>query len=154
MNPSKPAPTIHIQIAEPFTEQIDPRRIKEQVRKTLATVAPDLPASLTILITGDAQIQALNRLYLGIDAPTDVLAFSQLEGPPLPGETGAETYLGDVVISYERAVEQAGQYQEPVERELRRLVVHGILHLLGYDDQDDAGRAEMWQLQEAILNQD
>lgn len=130
----------------------DAAEIEQHVARTLAAVTPDEPAALTVVITGDARLQELNREYLGIDAPTDVLAFSQDEGTTLPVSVAGPRYLGDVVVSYEQAVAQAVEYDETVQRELGRLVVHGTLHLLGYDDQQEVGRRRMWEAQENILD--
>lgn len=143
---------IEVQIDGAFADLVDAEEIERRVARTLATVIPDRPASLTVVITDDATIQTLNREYLGINAPADVLAFSQTEGALLPEPGVGPRYLGDVIVSYERAVAQAGEYQEPVERELSRLVVHGTLHLLGYDDQREDNRERMWELQESILS--
>jgi probable rRNA maturation factor len=104
-------------------------------------------ADLTIVITGDAEIQELNRQYMEIDAPTDVLSFPAGELNP---ETG-HTYLGDIVISFPRALTQAQQGGHPAAQELQLLVVHGVLHLLGYDHADPAGKASMWAAQADVL---
>ena len=83
--------------------------------------------SLTLVLTDDDGIQELNAAYRDKDRPTDVLAF------PFGEEDENGLYLGDVVISLERAVSQAPRFHNPPERELARLITHGILHLLGYD---------------------
>jgi probable rRNA maturation factor len=140
-----------MQIDSQFVDAIDVDAIKQQVQRTLAAVAANRPANLTIVITSDQTIQQLHREYLGIDEPTDVLTFSQTEGDRLPEESTDPYYLGDVVVSYERAADQAGEYGEPIERELCRLVVHGTLHLLGYNDLNERARAKMWELQENLL---
>ncbi|MFC2037330.1 rRNA maturation RNase YbeY [Chloroflexota bacterium] len=107
---------------------------------------------VTLVITDDLALQQLNRDFLGIDAPTDVLAFSsQEEGGPFVVAPEAGDYLGDVIVSYPRSVAQAAEVGHPVEQELNLLVVHGLLHLLGYDHADEAGKAIMWTRQEAIL---
>ncbi len=107
-----------------------------------------LPESeLTIVISDDAQLHALNQQYLGIDAPTDVLSFPANETDPESGEV----YLGDIIISYPRAQQQAAAGGHPLQDELQLLVVHGVLHLLGYDHADDAEKAEMWEIQAEVL---
>jgi probable rRNA maturation factor len=143
---------IDVQIHNAFVDTVDVGEIAHHARRTLASVTPDEPAALTVVITDDTTIQTLNREYLGIDAPTDVLAFSQIEGAALPAPVAGPRYLGDVIVSYERAVAQADEYNEPVERELCRLVIHGTLHLLGYDDQREAERDRMWEIQESIVS--
>lgn len=104
-------------------------------------------ADLTLVLTGDEQVQALNREFLGIDHPTDVLSFSAGETDP---ETG-RTYLGDVVISIPQAAEQAGARGHAVEAEVQLLVVHGVLHLLGHDHAEEAEKKRMWALQAKAL---
>lgn len=104
---------------------------------------------LTIVLTDDTEVHELNRQYRQVDAPTDVLSF------PV-GETDLDSgnfYLGDIVLSVPRAAQQAQAEGRLVEDELRLLVVHGVLHLLGYDHADDAEQAEMWAEQAAILCQ-
>jgi probable rRNA maturation factor len=104
---------------------------------------------LTIVQTGDAEIQTLNRDYLGHDAPTDVLSFPSNETDP---ESGTR-YLGDVVISIPRAKEQARQVGHSLEAEVQLLVVHGVLHLLGHDHAEADEKALMWAAQREILGQ-
>lgn len=111
-------------------------------------LAPDLSnADLTILLTDDRQLHELNREYLGVDAPTDVLSFPASELDP---ETGT-TYLGDVVISIPRAAQQAQAAGHPVEAEAQLLVVHGVLHLLGHDHATAEEKALMWEEQAKVL---
>ncbi|MFQ5856510.1 MAG: rRNA maturation RNase YbeY [Anaerolineae bacterium] len=147
---------VDVRVDESCADAVDSGEIGRWAARTLATVAPNETAALTVVVTDDATIRALNREYLGIDVPTDVLAFSQIEGAALPdpGPGAGRRYLGDVVVSFERAVVQADEYNEPVERELSRLVVHGTLHLLGYEDQHEADREKMWEVQERILSSD
>ena len=82
-----------------------------------------------ILITGDAEIQALNRDYRSMDKPTDVLSFN---GNYIDPESGLE-YLGDIIISVPRAKKQASDGGHSSEQEIQLLVIHGILHLSGFD---------------------
>ena len=103
--------------------------------------------SVTVMITDNDQIQELNQRYSGIDKPTDVLAFeSDFLDPDLEAR-----YLGDVVISYPQAKFQAESRGHTIEAELQLLVVHGILHLLGYDHDTEANKTEMWSMQSKIL---
>jgi len=108
-------------------------------------------AELSLLITDDEEIWSLNRLYRSVDRPTDVLSFSQLEGegPPTTPEL-----LGDVVISWETAERQAAELGHTLLEELRRLLIHGVLHLLGYDhEKDDAGARAMREAEEKYLGE-
>ena len=103
---------------------------------------------LSIVLTGDSRLQELNREYLGIDAPTDVLSFPASETDP---QTGAR-YIGDILISIPRARQQAEAAGHPLESEVQLLVVHGILHLLGYDHAEAEEKTRMWKAQAEILD--
>lgn len=112
----------------------------------------DLPTrvELTIRLTDDAELRALNRQYRATDAPTDVLSFGgegYLDGRPR-AEDQAPDYLGDIAISMERCMAQAARFGHPVEDELALLVIHGVLHLLGYDHHSPTRRRRMWQAQD------
>lgn len=104
-------------------------------------------ADLTVVLTDDAHIRALNRDFLHNDAPTDVLAFPAGEDDP---DTG-HRYLGDVIISLPRAREQAAERGHAPESELQLLVIHGVLHLLGHDHAGEQEKAVMWEAQTRIL---
>jgi probable rRNA maturation factor len=95
---------------------------------------------LTLTLTDDAHIHDLNRTFRGMDNPTDVLSFSQLEGAAgfVPAPSGRLT-LGDIVISLDTAARQG----QSLEAEVRHLAVHGALHLLGYDHETDQDEARM-----------
>ena len=96
-------------------------------------------SELSVALVPEDEIAALHERYLGESGPTDVLSF------PLDGDDGAGArLLGDVVI----APSYAARTREDVAAEVRLLLVHGILHLLGYDHEEDAERAEMWARQE------
>ena len=111
------------------------RRIRIRIREVTATATRILQslgclkAELSLLLVNDTQIQRLNRRYRGIDRPTDVLAFSMQEGENPPT---ASQMLGDVVISVGTAKRWAKSQGRPLELEVTVLLIHGILHLLGY----------------------
>lgn len=112
----------------------------------------DVEVSVTFV--DNAEIQALNREHRRLDKPTDVLSFSQLEGEDeivLP--EGQPLPLGDIVISLERCREQAEDYGHSFDRELGFLVAHGMLHLLGYDHQNQGDEAAMTARTEEILGE-
>jgi len=95
--------------------------------------AEGLPlGELGVVVTDDETIRELNREYAGDDTPTDVLAFSLREGEEFASPDGV-LRLGEVIISYPTARRQAADAGIPVEREIEHLLVHGVLHLLGYD---------------------
>lgn len=110
---------------------------------------------LSILLCDNGTIQRLNRDYRHIDAPTDVLSFGQ-EGEAIPAD-GQPPYLGDIVVALPYVRQQAEELGVPEEEELRRMVVHGILHLAGHEHGDETmdtkDQSEMLSLQEQILEE-
>ena len=102
-----------------------------------------------VLITDAEEIQTLNRTYRKIDRVTDVLTFPAWEGEAIL--CPKDEYLGDIAICYERALEQAEEYNHSLERELAFLAVHGSLHLMGYDHMTSEDEAAMFAKQEEIL---
>ncbi|HYO84748.1 MAG TPA: rRNA maturation RNase YbeY [Bryobacteraceae bacterium] len=84
----------------------------------------------TCLFTDDQELQRLNRMFLGKDQPTDVLSFPSAD----------ESSLGELAISVERARQQADDFGHELAHELRILMLHGVLHLLGHDHESDRGR--------------
>ena len=104
---------------------------------------------LCVQIDTPEHIQELNRTFRHVDRVTDVLTFPAWEGEdPL----GGDGYLGDIMICYERAAEQAEEYGHSLARELAFLTVHGVLHLLGYDHMTEPEELVMREKQTAILN--
>ena len=132
---------IHIESDLSFPEEL----LERAARAVLEYEAQD--GELSIVLTDDARLQELNRDYLGIDAPTDVLSFPASETDP---QTGAR-YIGDILISVPRAQSQAEAAGHALESELQLLVVHGVLHLLGHDHADPKEKKRMWQAQAEIL---
>lgn len=120
-------------------------------------------AEVSLFITDNGEIQNLNRETRNMDKPTDVLSFpmNEFESPgdfsalensidAFNPETG-ELVLGDIVISYEKAIEQAGLYGHSIKREMSFLTAHSMLHLMGYDHMNEGDREEMEKRQEEIL---
>ena len=110
---------------------------------------------MSVLLIDDPQIHDMNREYRGYDKPTDVLSFAlndTIEGvPPSPKLPGMPVSLGDVVISVETAERQAKTHGISLNAELALLGVHGVLHLLGYEDETVEGSAEMRVRERDIL---
>lgn len=119
---------------------VDAAGVRRVVR-TLLTALGESRSSVSISFVRDAEMQQLNREYRGKDRTTDVLSFSLVEGEAAP--PGGERMLGDVVISVDAARRQADDYDAPLSREIERLLIHGMLHLLGYDHQRSGERARM-----------
>lgn len=103
---------------------------------------------LAVTLTDDKRIQTLNAEYRNRPEPTDVLSFGQMEGEPFASPVPV---LGDLVISLETAQRQASELGHPLAAELRILVVHGVLHLIGHDHIDPADRVSMAQAENDLL---
>ncbi len=133
---------------DPQQDFSDTALLECAARLTLEAESASVDSDMTIVLTDDAQIHELNRNYLGVDAPTDVLSFPADEEDP---ETGIP-YLGDILISIPRATQQAEAAGHPVEAEVQLLVVHGTLHLLGHDHAEAEAKARMWQAQAGVMS--
>jgi probable rRNA maturation factor len=118
------------------------RRGLERAAKVLMNEVGEGEASLALTLVGDARMRRINRERRGQDAPTDVLSFP-LYGAGEAAPDGIERLLGDIVISVPTARRQAAAYDAPLDAELKRLLVHGLLHLLGHDHRRPAERARM-----------
>lgn len=131
------------------------------VEKVLDSEGCEEDYEVSISFVNDEEIRSLNKEYRGIDKATDVLSFPMLEfteEEQEEEEEGAEYIdeelaLGDIVISMEKTTEQAKEYGHSFERELAFLLVHGMLHLLGYDHEVEATEGEMFDRQEEILKE-
>ncbi|WP_406567261.1 rRNA maturation RNase YbeY [Azospirillum fermentarium] len=110
----------------------------------------DGPAELSVVLAGDALVQRLNREYRGKDKPTNVLSFALTESDD-PDRDGGPTILGDVILAHETLVREAADQVKPLDSHFAHLVVHGVLHLLGYDHEEDADADEMEALEVEIL---
>jgi len=142
--------TVEVQVDPPFAAQVDPAQVQRTVREVLVQEGRAEEGEVTVVITDDERVRELNRRYRGVDLPTDVLAFGGVaegfvEAPDLP------SYLGDVVISYPRVQAQAEEQRHSPAEELALLVIHGVLHLLGYDHESPEEKEIMWARQEEIL---
>lgn len=134
-------------LANPAVQERLSNLLIHAVATALQTGEADDNADMTLALSDDAQLHELNRQFLEIDAPTDVLSFPSGETDP-----DSETlYLGDVIISYPRAQAQAAAGGHAVEDELQLLAVHGALHLLGHDHADESEKTAMWALQTRAL---
>jgi probable rRNA maturation factor len=117
------------------------------VARARAALGVDPATEVTLVFADDVTLHRLNRDFRGIDRPTDVLSFAFDPADTPPGEAA---YLGDVVISVERAAAVAARRGAPARDEVSLLAVHGLLHLLGYDDETDAGVSRMRAMEMAL----
>lgn len=126
--------------------------LEHAAQEVLRHESESADVDLSIVLTDNARLHELNLNYLGVDSPTDVLSFpaSETDGSEIDPETGTR-YLGDILISIPRAQEQADAAGHPLESEVQLLIVHGMLHLLGYDHAEPDEKARMWNAQREIL---
>jgi len=131
----------------------DRSRIGALVRSLIEPELRRADYRVSLHLVSDETIRALNQEHRGKDAHTDVLSFPLHDpnGMRFVLPPGEPVNLGDVVVSYPRAVEQASQFGHSVDRELGYLVAHGVLHLLGYDHEEDAERRVMRRKEEEAL---
>jgi probable rRNA maturation factor len=135
---------------EPEAETVIHRAIEVAAEIADADVGE---AELAVMLTDDSGIRTLNNNWRGIDKPTNVLSFPALqpEGARKPGD--APRMLGDIAIAYETTKREADEEGKPFEHHLSHLAIHGFLHLIGYDHENDADAEEMESLETEILEQ-
>lgn len=138
-----------------FFGEKDRELFEKVIGQTLEEEGFSASCEISLMIVDNQEIQEINRQFRRIDRATDVLSFPQLtfeEGEiPCRNEEG-EILLGDIVISIEKAKEQAQAYGHSLQRELAFLTAHSMLHLLGYDHMEKEEEKIMFQKQEEILN--
>ncbi|HEY0909782.1 MAG TPA: rRNA maturation RNase YbeY [Bradyrhizobium sp.] len=110
-------------------------------------------AELAVMLTDDDGIRTLNSNWRGIDKPTNVLSFPALQPTGPAGPDDAPRMLGDIAIAYQTTRKEADDEQKPFEHHLSHLAVHGYLHLIGYDHENDADAEIMESLETEILAQ-
>jgi probable rRNA maturation factor len=146
------APRIDVRIASPFRTTVRAAWLRAIARRVLAAEGVGGPAQVGIVVADDETVRDLNRRFLGLDEPTDVLSFglTAVEEAPfaLPSE---EASLGEVVIAYPTAVRQAAEAERTIEMEVAHLLVHGLLHLLSYDHQRPQDERVMRRREEEVL---
>ncbi|MHB1000967.1 MAG: rRNA maturation RNase YbeY [Armatimonadota bacterium] len=131
---------------------VDQKRLEKAVTISLLYEHFNKPSEVSIVLTDDEQMHDLNRDYRGIDKSTDVLSFSQLdEDTIIPDDMPVP--IGDIIISTDTAERQASSGGRSLNDELEILVVHGVLHLLGYDDETDETADEMREREKGILTE-
>ena len=133
-------------------EQIDDDNALQELVENAGSVALQKlgkeASDVSIVLTNDTEITRLNTDYRGFEKPTDVLSFPADMQEPDAGRP----YLGDVIISVEYAQRQADSSGHSLHQEVELLVVHGLLHLSGYDHYEGDEKEEMWSLQASILD--
>lgn len=128
----------------------DARAARDALRMAMDRLAVPPEAELALVLSDDPHLQDLNRSFRGQDKPTDVLSFPADPADPATQTAGEPPYLGDIIISVPRAAAQAQAAGQPLADELRLLAVHGLLHLLGYEDETEAGAEAMRRMELAL----
>ena len=159
---------VDVSVSGPFRDQVSRSWLRRVGSHTLDSALPGESCQLSLVITDDDTIKRLNSDYRGLDEITDVLSFSTFhqghwegeEEPPFQGD-GDVTFimppeepqpLGEVIISYPQAVRQASPSQPDLEKELALLVVHGVLHLLGFDHVEPLEKDTMQAKEQEVLS--
>ncbi len=143
---------VNEQEKEPFLKETQ-NLLTHVIREALYMMGAIFSAEISVTLTDNESIREINREHRDIDSATDVLSFPQYTSDELDElELYEHIVLGDIVISCERAREQAIEYGHSYTRELAFLAVHSVLHLLGYDHMNEDEEKVMCELQEYILN--
>lgn len=141
--------TISIQNEQGYTP-VDVALLQRAIRLVLEQEGTNVQSGITVVLTDNATVQALNKQHRATDAPTDVLSFP---ADPLPPEIADEAapYLGDLIIAFPYSKAQADRLKHDLRDSLVLLVIHGTLHLLGYDHDTPEHKAAMWAAQNKAL---
>nr|WP_290665454.1 rRNA maturation RNase YbeY [Ardenticatena sp.] len=132
-----------------FASLVDKERLHRAVETALRAEQAPPHATLSLVIVDDDEMSRLHLQFRGEDGPTDVLTFPAAATPE-----EEECYLGDIIVCWPQAERQAAEFGgHPPHEELELLAVHGVLHLLGYDDEEENARRTMWARQAAIMEQ-
>ena len=154
---------INVLVDEEFEGCVDTGWLKKVAEQILVAQGVGESVELGLFIAGGEKVQQLNKSYRGRDEPTDVLAFAMLpenstrgmqggDFPPFVTPPDGVLHLGEVIISYPQAVIQAEEHRHSVKREIAILLIHGVLHLLGYEHDKPALRQKMTSGEAKILN--
>ncbi len=128
------------------------KKVREVIEASLEYEGIDTFCEVSLVFVDNAQIHEMNRDYRGKDQPTDVLSFPQYEMVSEMASYPEELALGDIVISLERAAEQAEDFGHSIEREICYLTAHSMFHLFGYDHDTDENTKIMRSKEEAVLS--
>jgi probable rRNA maturation factor len=146
---------INILVDEALDISVDRGWLEGVARKVLAAEKVGAKSEMGLVISTNERVQELNRNYRGRDEPTDVLAFSARDEaadlPPFIPPPDGVLHLGEVIISYPQALTQAEEHSHPLKRELSILLIHGVLHLLGYDHEKINVRRKMQTREKELL---
>ena len=145
---------INVLIEEEFRDCLETGWLRSLAEQVLTLQEAGAEAELGLVIASQERVRALNRSYRGKDVPTDVLAFSTLPtaGEPFVTPPNGRLHLGEVIVSYPQAVIQAGEEGHSIKKEIATLITHGVLHLLGFDDEMPELKKQMQAREQEILS--
>ena len=152
----RPRHEVSIRVEAPFRGQLDRAALRRLAVHVLRAEGVAPPAEVGLVVTDDETVRDLNRRYLGLDEPTDVLSFGhepfdRLRTEPFVTPPDGVRRLGEVILSYPTAERRAREAGHSVQDEAVHLVVHGLLHLLGYDHEDPEDERRMRAREDALL---
>lgn len=146
---------LNLQIKKGFGRYLDKRWLKSVVQEAVNALAFVSPVELSLVITDAVKTRRLNREYRGKNKPTDVLAFSMMDGKDeeksFVNPPDGVLHLGEVVISYPQAAQQAAELGHSTEEEVALLIIHGVLHLVGYDHEQANEEEKMRAKEKEIM---
>ena len=143
---------INVLVDEGFEECPEASWLRSVAEQALLVQGADSDVELGLVITSQERVKQLNKSYRGKDEPTDVLAFYMTSADFIEPPDGVR-HLGEVIISYPQAVLQAKEHRHSIKKELAVLIVHGVLHLLGYDHEEPGQERQMRGREADILSQ-
>jgi probable rRNA maturation factor len=146
-----PPYTVAWQVAPAEAGHVRRRALAALVRRALASEGVPGPVEMSIVMTDDETVRDLNHRYRGVDEATDVLSFGMEADDGFVTPPGIARHLGEIVISCETAARQAQEAGRDIDEELAHLVVHGVLHVLGYDHGEPEEAKTMRAKEEALL---
>ena len=156
---STPTRRVDVQVFPAYAHRLSKAWLRKVAEQALDSQDEGVSPTISLVIADDETVHDLNRDYRGLDETTDVLAFplwesrydedTDAQGFSLPPDRS--TPVGEIVISYPQAARQAREGKRPVRAEMALLIVHGVLHLLGYDHADPQQESDMWAKQDEIL---
>jgi probable rRNA maturation factor len=155
---SRPRYQIPVTIEAPFRGRLDRAALRRLAVRVLRAEGVTPPAEVGLVVTDDETLRDLNRRYRGLDEPTDVLSFGhepfdRLRTEPFVTPPDGVRRLGEVILSYPTAERQAQEAGHSVQEEAAHLVVHGLLHLRGYNHDDPEDERRMRAREEELLGQ-
>ncbi|MDA0270952.1 MAG: rRNA maturation RNase YbeY [Chloroflexi bacterium] len=142
---------VTIEVEDAVAGRADLAALQRLIEQALADEDVEDGTGLALIVADDEMLHALNREHRGVDAPTDVLSFGAEEGEEIPLGEGTARYVGDIVISVETAARQAEAAGITLDQELAHIVLHGVLHLLGWDHETPEDAAAMEAREERVL---